>query len=555
MNKTLTYIAVLLCGMALGYGIVALFNKEETTNATETSAEPIVWTCSMHPEIKQEEPGLCPLCNMDLTPMEEDIGGADTDMFQLSDRALALANVQTHKVHTGNDEAGSRSFTGRIEATDAASKSQSAYVSGRVEKLFVNTTGEMVQQGQTLANIYSPELLTAQQELLSAWKRKDKNPSLYQAVYNKLVQWKWTETQIQKLIETQEVQASFPIQAMLSGEVVTKNVKEGAYVTAGQELFEIIDLQTLWGVIEISESQANNIAIGEEVSLSTSAVKEFSGKIDFIHPLVDPATRTVQVRILISNPDKKLKPGMLLHAEIASTKHDEEQLLLPKSAVLWTGKRSIVYVVHKENGQTLFEMREVDLGTRIGDSYEVIEGIGPNEEVVTNGAFTIDAAAQLQGKNSMMNREELIEIQLSETQEEKLMEFMAYYFELKDIFVTSDVQAIAAFADAKTENITSLNISLEDKAQDLWKTVARQWQQIATETEDLVKQRKVFKTLNEHLLPLAHEISLREDTWYVQECPMADNDTGGQWLSLEKKVINPYFGDAMLHCGSVEQVW
>lgn len=556
MNKTIVYTAILICGMALGYGLVNFFDKKDANKSAIEQNEPTIWTCSMHPEIKQEEPGLCPKCNMDLTPMTEDLGGADTNMFQLSERALALANVQTHTINVGNDNVGNKTFTGRIEATDAALKSQSAYVSGRVEQLYVNTTGTMVQQGQTLANIYSPELLSAQQELLSVWKRKDKNPSLYQAVHNKLLQWKWSEAQIQKLIETQEVQSAFPIRAMVSGEVVSKNISEGAYVTAGQELFEIADLQTVWGVIEVPESQANEIAIGNEVSLSTSAQREITGKIDFIHPLVDPSTRTVQIRIEIPNEEKKLKPGMLLHANINTTSTtNEEQIFIPKSAILWTGKRSIVYVAHKENGQTLFEMREVLLGNRNGDSYEVIQGVKPNEEIVTNGTFTIDAAAQLQGRESMMNREDNLAMQLSEENENKLLAFMGYYFELKDVFVSSSAESISEYADNQLDAIEELKITLDEKAQKLWKTVQQQWQHIAQEKQDVVKQRKAFKTLNDHLLPIAKMISSHKETWYVQECPMADNDTGGQWISLEDKIINPYFGDAMLHCGAVEQVW
>lgn len=550
MNKTLIYAVVLICGMALGIGIVSLFNKDETSVQEQTN--PVIWTCSMHPEIRQDEPGLCPLCNMDLTPLDQDVGTHNPKMFQLNERALALANVDTYTVQAGSEEVASNSFTGKIEATDAAIKSQATYVSGRIEKLYVNTTGMMVQRGQILATIYSPELLSSQQELLSAYKRKEQSPSLYQAVHNKLLQWKWSEAQIQNLIETQEVQPNFPIRAMVSGEVIDKKVSEGAYVTAGQELFEIADLQTVWGVINVSEEQINQIAIGSKVELSTSSQKEIIGKVDFIYPLVDPATRTVQVRMEIPNIDKKLKPGMLLHAKIATTGNHDAQIFVPKSAVLWTGKRSVVYVVHKEEGNTFFEMREVTLGSHLGDNYEVLEGLEPLEEVVHHGTFTIDAAAQLQGYESMMNRKESLEIHLSESDENKLMAFMPYYFELKDIFVSSDAKEIATYA--RDTDIDALKITLEDKAHELWHVVTQQWQQIAKES-DLEKQRLAFKKLNQNLLPIAHKIVTHPETWYVQECPMADNYNGGQWISLEETVINPYFGDAMLNCGSIEEVW
>lgn len=553
MNKTLIYAAVLICGMALGYGLVSFFNTDQSDTIDE-QLTPTIWTCSMHPEIKQEEPGICPICNMDLTPMDEDMETGDANRFQLSENALALANVQTHFI-TNDNEMGSQTFTGRIEATDAGLKVQSAYVSGRVEKLFVNTTGESVRKGQILASIYSPELISTQQELLSAWNRKDKNPALYKAVYNKLLQWKWSEAQIQKLIDTKEILSSFPIRAMVSGEIISKNISEGAYISQGESLFEIIDLQSVWGVIEISENQASQIAVGDEVTLNTSSQRDLKGKVDFIHPLVNPSTRTIQIRIEIPNQDRSLKPGMLLTAHLAGKDSiDNEKIYLPKSAVLWTGKRSIIYIAHKENKTTQFEMREVLLGNRFDENYEVLQGVELGEEVVIHGAFTIDAAAQLQGRNSMMNREEITEVVLSDSEQEKLLEFMKYYFELKDAFVSSDVKIVAEYANSKADFIKTLNISLDESSQKLWNTIEKQWQNIAMEHQAIDKQRKSFKTLNEHLLPIAQQIDTQHPTWYVQECPMADNDTGGHWLSLEKQVVNPYFGNLMLHCGAVEQI-
>src|SRR5699024_9817463 len=202
-----------------------------------------------HPEIQQNEPGTCPICGMDLTPMDNDADDLDPNLFSLTERALALADIQTEKITYENAAAQEKTYSGKIQSTDASSQTQSAYVSGRIEKLYVNTTGKMVNKGQTLGLIYSPELLSAQQELLSAYKRKDKNPAFYKAIHNKLLEWKMSENQIEKLIETQEVQPHFPIQAMVSGEVIEKSVSEGSYVEAGQELFKITDLNTLWGII------------------------------------------------------------------------------------------------------------------------------------------------------------------------------------------------------------------------------------------------------------------------------------------------------------------
>src|SRR5699024_10662664 len=215
-----------------------------------------IWTCSMHPEIEEDEPGECPICGMDLIPKDDAEDEIDADLFTLSERALSLADIQTERVTDTLSGLKTNSYTGKIQATDASAATQSAYVAGRIENLQVNTTGKIVQKGQVLGRIYSPELLSAQQELLSAHKRKEHNPALFKAVSNKLKQWKWSQNQIDQLIETEEVQPYFPIQAMVSGEVIEKLVSEGSYVEEGQELFKISDLNNLWAVIDVPEAEA-----------------------------------------------------------------------------------------------------------------------------------------------------------------------------------------------------------------------------------------------------------------------------------------------------------
>ncbi len=557
MKKSIVYIALVLAGIFVGFGLVKIFNSDEKTTevSSQESEKEQIWTCSMHPEIEQNEPGTCPICGMDLTLKDEAADDVDPNLFSLSERALALADIQTEKVAAKNAGATEKTYTGKIATTDASAQSQSAYVSGRVEKLYVNTTGKMVNKGQTLGTIYSPELLSAQQELLSAYKRKDKNPALFQAVYNKLLEWKMSKKQIEELLESKEVQPHFPIQAMVSGEVVEKLISEGSYVEAGQELFKITDLNTLWGIINIPESEIHRISEGDEVELSTSSQRKISGKVDLIYPLVDSATRTVQLRIELKNSDKKLKPGMLLSAKISGKETEEEGIYISKSAVLWTGKRSVIYVVHRDHGQMHFEMREVDLGNRSDDQYEILAGLTAEEEVVTYGAFTIDAAAQLQGKPSMMAKSQRQEFKISEEDEEILLEIMEYYFELKDVFVSSEVKKIAEEAEKSIEKIGELSFNFEGKTKEFFKIVKDEWHHIAHETENLEYQRLSFKSLNEHLIPIAKEIKTHQETWYLQECPMADHNSGGFWISMESEIINPYFGDEMLNCGGIEEEW
>lgn len=564
MKKIALYVGLLLAGALIGLAVTKLWTPNQP-NSAQSQAEHVhpteeisqIWTCSMHPEIEQDGPGTCPICGMELVPknnISED-QGLDPSLFYLSDRALALADVQTDFIEISHQNGGIGYYTGKISAADAASKTQSAYVAGRIEKLLVNTTGKNVRKGQVLARIYSPELLTAQQELLTAHKRKAENPSLYQAVYNKLKQWKWSDSQIEKLLKTKAPQPYSEIRAMVNGEVIAKNVNEGAYVEAGQSLFEIADLSTVWAVIDIPESQVNLVKEGDRVNLSTSSEQDIVGRIDLVYPFLDSATRTVQVRVVIPNPDRKLKPGMLLRAGIESSLPDKESLLVPKSAVLWTGKRSIVYVAHRDDYHLNFEMREIELGNAQGDYYPIISGLKPHEEIVTQGAFTVDAAAQLQGRPSMMSKDDHKIIHISEEDQLKFDAFMAYYFTLKDAFIASNAKKVTQIAQEELPAIDQLHLHIEDRALNLWNKVLVNWHKLAHTEMGIKEQRLLFKALNQDLVPLAQTIKNRSEMWYLLECPMADSNTGGNWISLEPDIINPYFGEEMLHCGSVENTW
>lgn len=555
MKKSILYSLLILCGAALGVGLVKLLpsNSDSTETADHDHAkEETIWTCSMHPEIEEDQPGACPICGMDLTPKDEAEDEIDDDLFTLGERALSLANIQTEKVSDTFSTSKINRYTGKIQATDASAATQSAYVAGRIENLQVNTTGKAVQKGQVLGRIYSPELLSAQQELLSAYKRKEHNPKLFKAVSNKLKQWKWSQKQIDDLLKTEEVQPYFPIQAMVSGEVIEKLVSEGSYVKGGQELFKISDLNNLWGVIDVPETEATQFKEGDKVNLFTSGQSEITGKVDLVHPLVDLATRTVQLRVEIPNADRKLKPGMLLRAEIAQQENEEHEVFVTKSAVLWTGKRSVVYVVNRDHNQLHFEMRSVTLGHRSGDYYEILDGLSSEEEVVTHGAFTLDAAAQLQNKPSMMGTEQ--ETQLSKNEEKQLQQVMEYYFKLKDSFVASNPENVAQQAQHIRTKIDEMHLHLEAPWAKDWHAALNAWKKIANE-KDLGEQRLSFKKLNEHLIPIAKHIRNHKNTWYMQFCPMADENNGGYWISLKKEIRNPYYGDKMLDCGSIEEKW
>ena len=413
------YGLILLAGIFLGWLLFSGGNREQSSTQIASAeeshnhdhdTESTVWTCSMHPQIRMEEPGDCPLCGMDLIPLHTNGSGdasVDPEAIQLSAEAVALAQVQTTVVNRQNPVKEVQLY-GTIQVDERLSQSQTAHVSGRIEKLFVTFTGESVRRGQPIATIYSPELLNAQQELIEAVKMKDLQPALLQAVREKLRLWMLTNEQIARIEQSGEVSPQIDVAATTSGIVISKNVNQGDYVNTGSILFDVANLSQVWAVFDAYESDLPFLKVGDrlEYTLQSLPGKTFSGTISFINPILDPSTRTAKVRVATANPGMELKPEMYANALIhAPLKQYNNEVVIPKSAILWTGKRSIVYVKQPDTETPAFLLREIELGPSLGETYVVLSGLNDGDEIVTNGAFTIDASAQLAGKRSMMNDE------------------------------------------------------------------------------------------------------------------------------------------------------
>lgn len=411
-NKYVKYALILIAGLFLGW---LMFSGGSSSNNTmaehhdhDHGDEATVWTCSMHPQIRMDEPGLCPLCAMDLIPLQSSGSGdasIDPDAIQISNEAIALANIQTTRVNRENPVKDVRLY-GTIQVDERLSQSQTSHVSGRIEKLFVNFTGESVKEGQVIATIYSPEVLTAQQELIEAAKVKDIEPSLLQAVRQKLRLWKLSDEQINKIEQSGEISPYIDITANTSGIVVSKNINQGDYISPGTILFDISNLSKVWAVFDAYESDLPFLKKGDKLEFTMQSLpgKTFSGTISFINPILDPMTRTAKIRVETSNPRGELMPEMYASAIVnAQLKQYNNEIVIPKSAILWTGKRSIVYVKQQNTETPAFLLRNVELGPSLGDSYVILSGISDGDEIVTNGAYMVDASAQLAGKQSMMN--------------------------------------------------------------------------------------------------------------------------------------------------------
>ena len=360
----------------------------------------------MHPQIKMKEPGKCPICGMDLIQLAHSgIVNVDPDAIQMSKDAAQLANVLTTIV-TKHKPVKEVRLYGKVQADERLFQSQTSHVPGRIERLNLNFTGESVVKGQVLAEIYSPELITAQQELLETAKTKQLQPELYEASKEKLRQWKLTDDQITKIESSGVIQNNFNVLSNTSGTVTARRVNNGDHVSEGTVLFDIADLSKVWIMFDAYESDLQFLHVGEKLSFNIQALpgQDFTGNIIFIDPVIDPVTRVAKIRVETGNKSGKLKPEMFATGIVASTLNEfAEDVIIPKSAVLWTGKRSVVYVKQPDSEEPVFKMREVDLGPMLGESYVITGGLSEGEEIVTSGTFSVDAAAQLEGKPSMMN--------------------------------------------------------------------------------------------------------------------------------------------------------
>lgn len=568
MNRNIIYIGIaVLVGLLGGYFI---FGSNDSTqhnhnNHQEEATTDQMWTCSMHPQIMQTEPGDCPICGMDLIPAGTKTDGLSADQFKMTENAMALANIQTTNIGdlTTSDKNGI-TLSGEIMENEEANAVQASYFDGRIERLNINYKGQEVRKGQKLATIYAPDLIAAQQELITAVSLKESQPILYKAVRNKLKLWKLSDNQIKAIESSGKVQENFPVYATVSGTVLEVMSAEGDYIKQGQPILKVSNLSTVWAEFDVYENQIAQFEKGQQINITTTAYpdKKFKGTISFIDPTLNAKTRTVRIRTNLNNSDHLFKPGMFVTGSVASkTEMTTQPLVVPASAVLWTGERSVVYVKTSAT-EPIFEMREVVLGSATGNTYTILNGLDNDDEIVTNGAFTVDAAAQLQGKKSMMNKEGgkamtgheghiEMQMEVSKSFQKDFLPAFIPYLQMKDAFVDSNASQVSTFAKATNKILKAIKTSNLSTVEKTHLTNSINTLDHLANTEELEKQRTYFVSLNENIVALVSNFTELNTAIYVQKCPMANTNKGAIWISKEKEIRNPYFGDAMLTCGSV----
>lgn len=442
--------------------------KEMSPNNLEQSARETIYTCPMHPQIRQPGPGRCPICGMELVPAASESGDStNASSITISPASRRLAGIKT-------DLTERKSVSKKIKAVGNITFDESrlatipAYVDGRIEDLYADYTGVAVKKGDHLAVLYSPALFGAQTEFLQSRKTlgslsgstlegiRGTQYELFENAKTKLAELGMTKEQISSIERSGKAKSRLEIFAPIGGTVIEKPTARGQYVKAGQTLFRIADLSSVWLVLELFPEDAAYVHFGQKVTARVRSVpgKVFDGRVAFINPVVNPSTRTVGVRVEVVNETGELRPGDYaeaelslpispkgtpgniydpelagkyispMHPQIISDKpgkcpicgmelvpvekygfsaakiQGEEVVVVPRDAVLQIGRTAVVFVEDKEN---VFTIREVRTGPAVGREIVILEGLDEFENIAVDGVFLLDSQMQLSGKTSLID--------------------------------------------------------------------------------------------------------------------------------------------------------
>ncbi len=577
----------------------------DEVEAEEAAENGTVWTCSMHPQVRQPEPGSCPICAMDLIPLEEDDQEDDSELpvLRLSERSIALMNIRTTPVTRREAHVALR-LPGRVEADETRLSVVTAWFSGRADRLVADFTGALVQSGDPLLELYSPEIFTAQEEFLQALRTYQSRPGdstrrLLGDARKKLSLLGLSPQQLEELESSEEATTHLTFASPSSGFVVERLVTTGQYVEKGAPLYSVADLSTVWVQLEAFETDLPFLRTGQVVEVSLPALpgKVFEGEGDFIDPVVDARKRSARVRVALANEDFRIKPEMLARGKVR-VKMDGSGAVagddadgpkkIPVTAPLFTGKRSLVYVRVLDTERPTFEAREVTLGPRVSDGYIVLDGLEEGELVVVNGQFKIDSELQIRGRPSMMapegeappehdhgeddpadavdprkdpERKDFADEVEADFGEEIRPLFEAYLVLVEGL---ADDDAGAAVDGLKSLHDHLLEIGQHRLSGDAHVAWMEHYDQLHQLTHAMAEPADL-EDLRSHL----QELTLSMEKIHVNFgagqlpalnrafCPMVEGGrevegmTIGSWLQEGEEIRNPYFGASMLRCGEV----
>jgi Cu(I)/Ag(I) efflux system membrane fusion protein len=356
------------------------------------------FVCPMHPQIIRDRPGSCPICGMDLVPLE--LGAASAGTGEAPEVRIAPEVVNSLGVRTASVDRGplwrAIKTVGYVDYDESRLSHVHLRTEGWIERLHVRSEGERVRRGELLFELYSPSLVNAQEEYLQALEVENK--SLIEASRERLIALGLRESQVNTLHRSRKVEQKVSISALQDGVVATLNVREGMYVKPATEVLSLADLSSVWLLAEVFEQQSEWVKVGQpaDVRLSFLPGQQWEGRVEYIYPSLDPKTRTLKVRLRFDNPQERLKPNM--YADVTLYGGPKQDVLyIPREGLIRTGTQQRVIL---SLGEGRFRAREVVAGMESGDLVEIASGLEEGDEVVISGQFLIDSEASL--KASLM---------------------------------------------------------------------------------------------------------------------------------------------------------
>ncbi len=552
-------------------------DEHQHSATSKESTEATLWTCSMHPQIKLPEPGACPICGMDLIPLKSDGADQEKNVVKLSKSAVQLAKIRTTPVYRAETSDTLR-LLGRLEYDETAVRTITPWIGGRIDRLYVSTIGAKVKSGQPLAELYSPEVYAAQQDLIVGKKQLDAMAdalpisrsaaaAALESARRRLRLLGIPEHEVDAMAKEKSPRERVVIRSTASGTVLEQMVNQGAYVTAGTPMFRVAALNRIWVQLDAYESDLARIKLGDAVEIQVTSYpgELFEGKVTFIDPIVDPNARTARVRIEVVNAKGRLRPGMFAVAVLQAPEDEsraEPPLVVPDTAVLFTGERSVVFVETRSEEGLSYEAREVQLGTRIGNVYPVVSGIKENERVVLQGAFTLDAELQIRGGQSMMTlpddaaRADTRPFDVAPKVIQRLSPLVMAYLDLSAALSKDDLVATKSAYAAIIAEAKKIQIQTPTDAAKRWTELREQLfknAEVARDAPDLAQARQSFEAVSGAMTELLRRFgNPTKQAVKLAHCPMASGGEGAVWLQLADDVQNPYFGSEMYACGEIK---
>jgi membrane fusion protein, copper/silver efflux system len=578
--KNLTLLTILLApvwsSMNMGEG-------KPTPTATEIQEKTQLWTCSMHPQIKAEEPGKCPICFMELIPMNQ-TKALPRNVIELDPSKQYSGAILTYPVKYQHDQKNLILY-GRVNLIPSDVYRVTAWVGGRIDQLFVSSVGEKVKAGDPLFKIYSPSLIASQQEMIQALnllKTSKQNSSHFlsleaniKAIRQKLRFLGLAESDLAKIEKRKIPTSHIVIHAQRSGVVRHVAINEGEYVKEGTPIFLIANMSTLWVEASVYEDDLQTIRgqIKSLIILDSHPKDEITAKLERIDPFINPKTRSSRAIFSIKNPKGEYHESGFARVQIES--HSKKGLLVPHSAALFTGQKAVVFV-KKGN---LFTSKLVRILEKTESYYRVLGDLKEGDQVVAQGTFKIDSEFQLQAKESMMSSKELVSPYGARLDFRSPVERATDWLKLKPpaprlINLLTKVRALYlelqvalaedSFDDAKgilTDLRHKLNgISLdplaihESQVLKLLRGDLKISMQKAIESTVFKAYRACFARLSRWMIVLSENAWLpREADLKKMFCPMAFDKKGGFWIQEDEETMNPYFGTKMQKCGELKQ--